>query len=1176
MKIRRLLLQAFGPFTQDEINLAGGGQRPETNLHLIYGPNEAGKSSALRAMIDLRFGIPPRSQDDFLHPSGQLRISGVFLTAEGEHIGLVRRKGRGVTLSRFDVGTGDPADSTEVPRQIEQALCGGLERAEFEAMFGLDHTRLRAGGDRLLKGEGELGSALFEASAGTHGIAAILAGLDADAKAFFNLHGRAQSATINEARRQLDEHRQQWRQAQIRPADWQTLNRAHEQARDGLAQIDRTLETLRRQENELTELRTVEPLLREHDRALAELQALDEVPDLAESAREDRLSADQALRRAREDLRGAELELARCAEALDALSIEKPLLEHAEAIERLSAAAETVARGRIEVEQQEAVIGGMESEIAAAAARITRGQSVEHVVSAALSEADRVALDGHLVAIGKLGERLDGHRNRAEELEQAEKADAGAIPALPDPAARQRLLAALEEAQGLGDISRQITEADRVIRGLDGQLAQALSDLSIESTDALRGARPLLDAQILSARKDLGDADESLRRLREEDSRLESDLRQQRLRQRELEAAGEIVTAETLRLAREHRDEGWTLIRQAYVERTHNADDLARSFDAGGSLPKAFEAAQSDADRQADLLRADATRAAGYEECATRIRDMETRRAEIAAELTTLGNRSQALQAGWSRQLADASLPDLGPDALRQWQTERAGALEFANRLGQTQADRQRLASNAKSAADTLSAALTGIGETVQSSALPQLIAQADRWEKGATKAEAEHSAKAKADKARQAERQKVDGLINKTQAEMESHLSAVQAWHARLFLAAGSTPETVKARLDELGGLARQSAALAEARLRQAQQRAVVEDFSVQTKCLADELGEPVPGPRLAEDFADRLKRRLVASREQEQQRRNLVRDKDRAQNTKRNAEAEEAAQTGILAQLCTAAGVATAEQLPEREDSASRKRQLQATVATSRQQLTLASTCSEDALRASLAGRDAVAVDSERERCRAEINRLEQEQAAARQSEEKTRRALEEIDSSDRAANEREAMEAAAAKYRSAIRPWARLRLAHALLLEALSRFRERAQAPMVAAASTYFSVMTGSRYRRLVADETDSKPVLRAEREDGKMIGVDAMSEGTADQLYLALRLAALELRHASHPQMPLILDDVLITSDDERAANVLRALVRFAKGGQVLLFTHHRHLIDLARATLDEGVFATHTL
>ena len=105
---------------------------------------------------------------------------------------------------------------------------------------------------------------------------------------------------------------------------------------------------------------------------------------------------------------------------------------------------------------------------------------------------------------------------------------------------------------------------------------------------------------------------------------------------------------------------------------------------------------------------------------------------------------------------------------------------------------------------------------------------------------------------------------------------------------------------------------------------------------------------------------------------------------------------------------------------------------------------------------------------------------------------------------------------------------------------------------------------------------KPVLRAEREDGARIGVEAMSDGTADQLYLALRLAALELRRQSHPQMPLVLDDVLITSDDERVTNILRALARFAEGGQVMLFTHHRHLIDLARDSLDEQSLAVHRL
>ena len=87
---------------------------------------------------------------------------------------------------------------------------------------------------------------------------------------------------------------------------------------------------------------------------------------------------------------------------------------------------------------------------------------------------------------------------------------------------------------------------------------------------------------------------------------------------------------------------------------------------------------------------------------------------------------------------------------------------------------------------------------------------------------------------------------------------------------------------------------------------------------------------------------------------------------------------------------------------------------------------------------------------------------------------------------------------------------------------------------------------------------------------------MSDGTSDQLYLALRLAALDLRRASHLHMTIVLDDVLITSDDERAANVLRALARFAEGAQVMIFTHHSHLIDVARSALSDQALAVHSL
>jgi exonuclease SbcC len=170
-----------------------------------------------------------------------LRIGGVFIDQAGRPVGLIRRKGRGTTLSGLDVRTEQTDPGFAVDSRLERELTGGLERQEFEAMFGLNHARLREGGAVLLSGEGDLGSALFEASAGTGGIAALLAALDGDAKKLYSQHGRAQNAVINEARRQLDEQRKAWREAQTKPAEWQALNRAHETAKAALDDLTKAL-----------------------------------------------------------------------------------------------------------------------------------------------------------------------------------------------------------------------------------------------------------------------------------------------------------------------------------------------------------------------------------------------------------------------------------------------------------------------------------------------------------------------------------------------------------------------------------------------------------------------------------------------------------------------------------------------------------------------------------------------------------------------------------------------------------------------------------------------------------------------------------------------------------------------------------------------------------------------
>jgi len=87
---------------------------------------------------------------------------------------------------------------------------------------------------------------------------------------------------------------------------------------------------------------------------------------------------------------------------------------------------------------------------------------------------------------------------------------------------------------------------------------------------------------------------------------------------------------------------------------------------------------------------------------------------------------------------------------------------------------------------------------------------------------------------------------------------------------------------------------------------------------------------------------------------------------------------------------------------------------------------------------------------------------------------------------------------------------------------------------------------------------------------------MSDGTADQLYLALRLAGIEHYLDGNEPMPFIVDDILIKFDNRRAAAALQALAEISAKTQVIFFTHHRHLVELAEAHVDGAVLCVHGL
>lgn len=174
MKILELALHAFGPFTDTLLDLSAGRE----GLHLIHGPNEAGKSSALRALRQVLFGIPAQSADSFVHAYPKLRIGLTLRAGDGRVVKLVRRKGNRNTLLSGDGET--PLAEATVDRFL-----GGLTEADFRSRFALDHEDLVQGGKAILQGSGELGTVLFQAGGGLKNLVAVERQLDHELEGLF-------------------------------------------------------------------------------------------------------------------------------------------------------------------------------------------------------------------------------------------------------------------------------------------------------------------------------------------------------------------------------------------------------------------------------------------------------------------------------------------------------------------------------------------------------------------------------------------------------------------------------------------------------------------------------------------------------------------------------------------------------------------------------------------------------------------------------------------------------------------------------------------------------------------------------------------------------------------------------------------------------------------------------
>jgi uncharacterized protein YhaN len=186
--------------------------------------------------------------------------------------------------------------------------------------------------------------------------------------------------------------------------------------------------------------------------------------------------------------------------------------------------------------------------------------------------------------------------------------------------------------------------------------------------------------------------------------------------------------------------------------------------------------------------------------------------------------------------------------------------------------------------------------------------------------------------------------------------------------------------------------------------------------------------------------------------------------------------------------------------------------------------------------------------------------------------------MDGEGRAAEANERVEHLKSRLTQEVEEYARLRLASVVLRDAIERYRQRTQGPLLDRAGALFAALTLGSFQGLrVEYDDDDQARLQAVRAGGtEGVGIRGLSLGTADQLYLALRLASIETAIQAHEPIPLIADDILIQFDDPRTAAALRVLAELSRRTQVILFTHHEHVRDLARSHLDPDTLFVHPL
>jgi uncharacterized protein YhaN len=146
-----------------------------------------------------------------------------------------------------------------------------------------------------------------------------------------------------------------------------------------------------------------------------------------------------------------------------------------------------------------------------------------------------------------------------------------------------------------------------------------------------------------------------------------------------------------------------------------------------------------------------------------------------------------------------------------------------------------------------------------------------------------------------------------------------------------------------------------------------------------------------------------------------------------------------------------------------------------------------------------------------------------------------------------------------RSAALEWARFATARHLIDRAREQYEREQQPKVIRDAQAFFGDITDGRYAELIAPVGRDIPEVITP--DGVRKTPGQLSRGAAEQLYLAIRFGYIRNRAEGGEPLPVVMDDILVNFDPDRARNAGKAILELSRTHQILFFTCHPEMLDL---------------